>query len=112
MSWVKEFKKACDTAILKNGSPVTEGSQTWGWQHEEWEDIRDHVRKDATPPTVGSMDDITWYEGADTFTDGYPVKGIEVPVTCGCGKWSVQWRWDGTLSDVIKAVLDAADEEE
>lgn len=108
MSWKDEYKAAAGRFVLKNGSPrEMERDTTYGWLASDWNEVGEHLRAHAADEvTLGEFQDVEWSQFDGTFVDDSEHQGIEVTVTCACGRLTDRvWRYEGTLGEILTGIL-------
>lgn len=102
--WKVEFKRALIDEIISSGSPVRDNPTSWGYLAPDWREIRDRVASIGVDYAKTTHEESRWWDGADTFNDGYEKIGIDAVVTLLDGS-VVKFRYDGSASDLIMSLV-------
>lgn len=111
MSWKNNYKRALINTIVRYGTPVDDKPNFHNWTAFDWQKRRAAVEEvgidyDATP----MPDDSAWDEFKGTFHEGDTrTYGIDVKLHLNDGR-TMLWRIANNFSDLLKAVLEEADD--
>jgi hypothetical protein len=109
MSWKDEFQEAIIRFLVKESTPVGEGDTRWGWIADDYQELGRHLETCSLHIPECSWADSDWTEFAGTFADPPwdERKGIDVKVTCSCGRVKGRtWRYRGSSGDLLRAITD------
>jgi hypothetical protein len=110
MSWKDEYKAAAGRFVLKHGTPRAMKDDhylVYGWMADDWREFHEHLRMHtANEITTGEFTDVEWSEFENTFTDNSEHHGVEITVTCACGKYTDRVvRYEGSLGEILQGIL-------
>ena len=104
MSWKSEFKRAFIDVVVSEGLPLRDGNTAWGYLARDWESKRERVATIGINYDASTWEESRWWDGADTFNDGYEKIGIDASIVLIDGE-VIKFRYDGTASDLIIAIV-------
>jgi hypothetical protein len=110
-SWQLEFKKRSLAYMIEHGTPVGDGDDShlyYGYIDHNWRELLDHLATCSPDPIKStSIIDKTWTEFAGTFADRSEDlrHGLELTVTCSCGKVrDKRWRLEKGFGELVRAL--------
>lgn len=111
MSWKDEYKAAAGRFVLRHGTPRAMEDDhylVYGWMADDWREMRQHLEShDPASITMGAFRDVEWSQFENTFTDNNEHHGVEITVTCACGKYTDRVvRYEGTLGEILQGILE------
>lgn len=109
--WRVGYRRALVDALVRLGSPLADRTSVYGWTHEDWQEIRAHVRSVGIDyERTGEPEDTSWNEFAGTFADDDNcVYGVEFTLVLQNGsthRWRVSARLGEVLLEVARDVLE------
>lgn len=105
MSWKDEFRQAMISFIAVHGSPDIENGGGYWWA-AEIEELNEHYRHCGINwDLTENVKTVTWHEGGDTLDFGTEKTGLSARVVCGCGGHDQRMGYDGSMQDVLLAIL-------
>lgn len=110
MSWKDEYQRAAARFVLRHGTPRDMRDDhylVYGWMADDWREVREHIEShDPNAITLGDFKDVEWFEFENTFTDSKERHGVEITVTCACGKITDRVvRYEGSLGEILMGIL-------
>lgn len=111
--WRLGFKKAFIDVLLRDGHLLkdSESDRTYGWEADYTREGQAKIRQISTGEIdyeATTWEESTWHEFMGTFYEGDTrVKGIDLRIVLKT-KEEFDWRWSGSVGDLITAVINEA----
>jgi hypothetical protein len=105
-----ELSRRVVDVILSESSPVEVDparNTYYGWLASDWQDVYEHLSKCRPDYAKCTWDDVEWTEFTGTFSDDHDKTGVEVMLTCACGKLAGRpFRYTGGYADLLRKLTD------
>jgi hypothetical protein len=101
------FHIAVIDALTAQGTPVTTGRTTYGWEARDYAELCMHMAGCRPDYAASTWDDSTWTEWMGTFEPLDSRTGIDLVLTCACGTVRERrWRYTDGYAELIRAITE------